>query len=152
MAFLDQLYGKLGKMTDKISKERRSWNMSRICSSNTKPEIIMRSLLHHVGYRFTINGPLNKKLPGKPDIVLPRFKTVVFVNGCFWHGHENCKISRIPKTRTEWWKAKIGRNQERDAQANQVLSELGWQVVTVWECEIKENRDVVAKVRGHLNS
>ena len=126
--------------------------MSRIRSSNTKPEIIMRSLLHRAGYRFTANGPLNKKLPGKPDIVLPRFKTVVFVNGCFWHGHENCKISRIPKTRTEWWKAKIGRNQERDAQANQALSGLGWQVVTVWECEIKEKRDVVSKVRGYLNS
>ncbi len=126
--------------------------MSRIRSSNTKPEIIMRSLLHRAGYRFTVNGPLNKKLPGKPDIVLPRFKTVVFVNGCFWHGHENCKISRIPKTRTEWWKAKIGRNQERDAQANQALSGLGWQVVTVWECEIKEKRDVVSKVRGYLNS
>jgi len=112
----------------------------------------MRSLLHRAGYRFTANGPLNKKLPGKPDIVLPRFKTVVFVNGCFWHGHENCKISRIPKTRTEWWKAKIGRNQERDAQANQALSGLGWQVVTVWECEIKEKRDVVSKVRGYLNS
>ena len=139
-------------MTDKISKERRSWNMSRIRSANTKPEIIMRSLLHRAGYRFTVNGPLNKKLPGKPDIVLPRFKTVVFVNGCFWHGHENCKISRIPKTRTEWWKAKIGRNQERDAQANQALAGLGWKVVTVWECEIKEKRDVVAKVRGHLNS
>ena len=126
--------------------------MSRIRSSNTKPEIIMRSLLHRAGYRFTANGPLNKKLPGKPDIVLPRFKTVVFVNGCFWHGHENCKISRIPKTRTEWWKAKIGRNQERDAQANQALYGLGWQAVTVWECEIKEKWDVVAKVRGHLNS
>ena len=126
--------------------------MSRIRSANTKPEIIMRSLLHRAGYRFTVNGPLNKKLPGKPDIVLPRFKTVVFVNGCFWHGHENCKISRIPKTRTEWWKAKIGRNQERDAQANQALAGLGWKVVTVWECEIKEKRDVVAKVRGHLNS
>ncbi len=139
-------------MADKISKKRRSWNMSRIRSTNTKPEIIMRSLLHRAGYRFTVNGPLNKKLPGKPDIVLPRFKTVVFVNGCFWHGHENCKISRIPKTRTEWWKAKIGRNQERDAQANQALSGLGWQVVTVWECEIKEKRDVVSKVRGYLNS
>ena len=139
-------------MADKISKKRRSWNMSRIRSTNTKPEIIMRSLLHRAGYRFTANGPLNKKLPGKPDIVLPRFKTVVFVNGCFWHGHENCKISRIPKTRTEWWKAKIGRNQERDAQANQALSGLGWQVVTVWECEIKEKRDVVSKVRGYLNS
>jgi DNA mismatch endonuclease, patch repair protein len=139
-------------MADKIPKERRSWNMSRIRSANTKPEITMRSLLHRAGLRFTVNGPSNKKLPGKPDIVLPRFKTVVFVNGCFWHGHENCKISRIPKTRTEWWQTKIGRNRERDAKANQALSELGWQVVTVWECEIKEKRDVVSKVITQLNS
>jgi len=101
-------------MTDKITVEKRSWNMSRIRSSNTKPELAVRSLLHRHGFRFTVNGPSNKKLSGKPDIVLPKYKTVIFVHGCFWHGHENCKIYRIPKTRTDWWIAKIGKNLERD--------------------------------------
>ena len=89
-------------MVDRITPEKRSWNMSRIRSSNTKPEIAVRSALHQSGFRFTVNGPLNKKLPGKPDIVLPRYRTIIFVHGCFWHGHENCKISRIPKTRSSF--------------------------------------------------
>ena len=126
-------------MADKISHQRRSWNMSRIRSSNTKPEIAVRSVLHRNGFRFTVNGPLNKKLPGKPDLVLPRYRTIIFVHGCFWHGHENCKISRIPKTRTDWWKSKIGKNQDRDKIVRKTLLEMDWNVLTIWECEIKED-------------
>lgn len=124
-------------MTDKITVEKRSWNMSRIRSSNTKAELAVRSLLHRHGFRFTVNGPSNKKLPGKPDIVLPKFKTAIFVHGCFWHGHENCKIYRIPKTRTDWWIAKIGKNQARDKRVGRELKELGWIVLTIWECGTK---------------
>ena len=126
-------------MADKISPQRRSWNMSRIRSLNTKPEIAVRSVLHRNGFRFTVNGPLNKKLPGKPDLVLPRYRTIIFVYGCFWHGHENCKISRIPKTRTDWWKSKIGKNQDRDKIVRKTLLEMDWNVLTIWECEIKED-------------
>ena len=126
-------------MADNISPQRRSWNMSRIRSSNTKPEIAVRSALHRNGFRFTVNGPLNKKLPGKPDLVLPRYRTIIFVHGCFWHGHENCKISRIPKTRTDWWKSKIGKNQDRDKIVRKTLIEMEWNVFTIWECEIKED-------------
>jgi DNA mismatch endonuclease (patch repair protein) len=126
-------------MVDKISLQRHSWNMSRIRSSNTKLEIAVRSVLHRNGFRFTVNEPLNKKLPGKPDVVLPRCGTIIFVHGCFWHGHENCNISRIPKTRTDWWKSKIGKNQDRDNRVRKTLVELEWNVLTIWECEIKED-------------
>ena len=126
-------------MADKISPQRRSWNMSRIRSSNTKPEIAVRSVLHRNGFRFTVNGPLNKKLLGKPDLVLPRYRAIIFVHGCFWHGHENCNISRIPKTRTDWWKSKIGKNQDRDKIVRKTLIEMDWNILTIWECEIKED-------------
>ena len=126
-------------MADKISPQRRSWNMSRIRSSNTKPEIAVRSVLHRNGFRLTVNGPLNKKLRGKPDLVLPRYRTIIFVHGCFWHGHENCKISRIPKTRTDWWKSKIGKNQDRDKIVRKTLLEMDWNILTIWECVIIED-------------
>ena len=133
-------------MVDRITPEKRSWNMSRIRSSNTKPEIAVRSALHQSGFRFTVNGPFNKKLPGKPDIVLPRYRAIIFVHGCFWHGHGNCKISRIPKTRTEWWESKIGKNQKRDKKVSDALKEMGWTVVTVWECETKEESELKLRV------
>ena len=110
--------------------------MSRIRGKDTKPEILVRSLLHRLGYRFTVNGPRNKQLPGRPDIVLPKHATVIFVHGCFWHGHEGCPIFKMPKTRVEFWKEKIGKNQERDAKNAEALKELGWNVVTIWECEL----------------
>ncbi|MBU0676720.1 MAG: very short patch repair endonuclease [Verrucomicrobia bacterium] len=94
-------------MVDHLTPEKRSWNMSRIRGKNTKPELIVRSLLHRMGYRFTVNGPLNKKLPGKPDIVLPKYRTVIFVHGCFWHRHRGCKGSTTPSTRREFWKEKL---------------------------------------------
>lgn len=124
-------------MADTISRERRSFNMSRIRSKNTKPEILVRSQLHRCGFRFTVNGPKNKKLPGKPDLVMPAHKTVVFIHGCFWHGHEGCKNFRIPKTRSKWWKEKIFGNRERDSKAETELTESGWNVLIIWECAVK---------------
>ncbi len=123
-------------MADIVSEEQRSYNMSRIRSKNTKPELAVRSMLHQLGYRFTVNGPKNKTLPGKPDIVLPKYKTVIFVHGCFWHGHEGCKDFRLPKTRTEWWKSKIEGNVARDKKAQKALRALGWKVLVVWECDL----------------
>ena len=109
--------------------------MSRIRSKDTKPELFVRSLLHRLGFRFTVNGPRNKRLPGKPDIVLPKYSTVILVHGCFWHGHEGCRHYRLPKTRTEWWTAKIAGNRERDAKNFARLRERGWHVVQLWACE-----------------
>ena len=122
---------------DIVSEEQRSYNMSRIRSKDTKPELIVRSMLHRMGYRFTVNGPKNSKLPGKPDIVLPKYRTVISVHGCFWHRHEGCKFATIPKTRTEWWKAKLEGNVERDARNEEALKTLGWRVVVVWTCELR---------------
>jgi len=124
-------------MADIFSKAKRSEVMSRIRSSNTKPERIVRSLLHRLGYRFTVNGPKNRQLPGKPDIVLPKYDTVVFVHGCFWHGHEGCKDFRIPSTRRKWWTAKIEGNRRRDSDREEELRQMGWHVVTIWACATK---------------
>ena len=109
--------------------------MSRIRGKDTKPELFVRSLLHRLGFRFTVNGPRNKRLPGKPDIVLPKYGTVILVHGCFWHGHRGCRHFRLPKTRTEWWTAKIEGNRERDARNFERLREEGWHVVQLWACE-----------------
>lgn len=121
-------------MTDVHSKEVRSYNMSRIKSINTKPEMIVRSFLFRRGYRYRIH---NKNLPGKPDIVFPKYKAVIFIHGCFWHGHEGCKYFVIPKTRTEWWLQKINRNKELDDLADKKLAKLGWKIITVFECDLK---------------
>lgn len=123
-------------MADTHDKETRSYNMSMIKGKNTKPEIIVRKFLHRNGLRYLIN---NKKLPGKPDITLPKFKTVIFVNGCFWHGHDNCKYFVVPKTRTDWWLEKITNTKSRDIKAKTELENLGWKVITIWECSIKHN-------------
>ena len=121
-------------MADVHDKETRSYNMSRIKNKNTKPEILVRKFLFANGFRFRLN---DKKLPGKPDIVLPKYKTVIFVNGCFWHGHENCKYFKLPGTRTEWWREKIEKNIENDLKKQSQLMDLGYKVIIVWECEIK---------------
>jgi DNA mismatch endonuclease (patch repair protein) len=122
---------------DVFTPEKRSEVMSRIRGRDTKPELVLRSMLHRLGYRFTVKGPHNKKLPGKPDIVLPKYRTVIFVHGCFWHGHEHCPAFRIPKSRTEWWTAKIQGNRDRDQRNETALLRLGWNVVTIWECALK---------------
>ena len=119
-------------MVDHLTKAKRSWNMSRIRGKDTKPEMIVRSLLHRMGYRFRLH---HKDLPGKPDIVLPKYKTVIFVHGCFWHQHVRCKESHMPKSNPSFWKSKLLRNVERDKRYQKNLAELGWRVLVVWECE-----------------
>ena len=111
--------------------------MSRIRGKDTKPERIVRSLLHRMGYRFTVNGPKNRKLPGRPDIVLPKYRTVVFVHGCYWHRHEGCRLAYNPKSRVEFWEKKFADNVARDERNEIRLKEAGWKVVVVWECEIR---------------
>ena len=108
--------------------------MSCVKSKNTKPEIWVRKYLFACGFRYRINV---KKLPGTPDIVLPKYKTAIFVNGCFWHGHKNCRYFVIPKTRTEWWLDKINRNIDRDQANILALKKSGWRVITIWECQLK---------------
>jgi DNA mismatch endonuclease (patch repair protein) len=123
-------------MTDVHDIETRSFNMSMIKGKNTKPEILVRKFLFQNSFRYHLNY---SKLPGKPDIVLPKYRTVIFVNGCFWHGHEECKYFVVPKTRTEWWLKKIKETKERDQNNYKILSEINWNVIVVWECELKQN-------------
>lgn len=123
-------------MSDLISPEHRSWNMSRIGSKDTKIEIMVRKYLFSKGYRFRKN---DKRYPGKPDIVLPKYRIVIFVNGCFWHQHPGCKNATIPKSNIEFWQKKLRRNAENDEKNNKILSEMGWNVITLWECDLKRN-------------
>ena len=123
-------------MTDRISPERRSWNMSRIGSRDTKPELVVRSALHRMGYRFRLH---RKDLPGTPDIVLPRHGTVIFVHGCFWHRHKGCSACYTPKTRIEFWKKKFRDNIKRDRRDTKLLRQQGWKVFVVWECETRSD-------------
>ncbi|WP_288438640.1 very short patch repair endonuclease [uncultured Chryseobacterium sp.] len=124
-------------MADIHTPEQRRFNMQQIKGKNTKPEILLRKLLFSKGFRYRIN---NKNLPGKPDIVLKKYNTVIFVNGCFWHGHENCRYYVIPKTRTEFWTEKINGNKKRDKKNTELLLQKGWKVITVWECELKKDK------------
>ena len=121
---------------DVHSKEIRSYNMSRIKSKNTKPEEIVRKYLFSKGFRYRKN---DKRYPGSPDIVLPKYKTVIFVNGCFWHGHKGCKYFVVPKTNTDFWINKINRNIERDDENQKKLCIMGWKVIVLWECQLKPN-------------
>ena len=122
-------------MADSLTQERRSWNMSRIKGKDTAPEKIVRSILHRLGYRFRLH---KTKLPGRPDVVLPKHQTIVFVHGCFWHRHKNCKDATMPKTRREWWHAKLEGNAARDRRNQSALRREGWRVLTVWECETEK--------------
>ena len=123
-------------MTDIVSPETRSRMMSGIRSKNTRPEIVVRKWLHAHGYRFRLH---RKDLPGKPDIVLPRYHAVIFVHGCFWHRHEGCKYTTTPATRTEWWLNKFQHNIEHDRVVFEELQNLGWTVLIIWECQIKND-------------
>jgi DNA mismatch endonuclease, patch repair protein len=124
-------------MTDVHTRAQRSYNMSRIRSRDTKPEMLVRRYLHALGYRYTLH---NKKLPGKPDIVLSKYNTIIFIHGCFWHGHTNCKYYKLPGTNTQWWAAKIATNKANHKKAATALTKQGWQVITVWECTLKKDR------------
>lgn len=125
------------EMTDVHDSTTRSYNMSRIGAKDTKPELMVRKFLHAKGFRYRLN---DKKLPGKPDIVLPKHHTVIFIHGCFWHGHENCHYFVVPKTRTDWWMDKIGQTKQRDALTQNELLQKGWKVIVVWECQLKSGK------------
>ena len=136
-------------MTDKLTKEKRSWNMSRIKGKDTKIEVKIRKSLFNLGFRYRKNV---KELPGKPDIVLPKYKTVVFVHGCYWHGH-NCKEFHIPKTNVEFWEKKFKRNIENDKKHYEQLHFMGWKVIVVWECEIEKNfTEVIDRLQKEIKS
>jgi DNA mismatch endonuclease (patch repair protein) len=123
-------------MADVHDPETRSYNMSQIKGKDTKPEMLVRKYLFSKGFRYRLH---DKKLPGKPDIVLPKYKTVIFIHGCFWHGHESCKYFVIPKTRTEWWTEKINRNKANDSKAISSLKSNQWKVLIIWECQLKRD-------------
>ncbi len=138
-------------MADVHTPEQRSYNMSRIRNKNTKPEELVRKYLYAQGFRYRKN---DARLPGKPDIVLPKYKTVIFVNGCFWHAHEGCKYFVWPKNNADFWKAKISGNVSRDLEKCKQLEQMGWRVIVVWECELKRScqaetlKRVINMVRG----
>jgi len=135
-------------MVDSLDPSRRSWNMGRIKGKNTRPEIAVRSLLHSMGFRFRLH---RRDLPGTPDIVLPKYRTAIFINGCFWHRHPGCKYAYTPKSRTEFWEKKFKGTTQRDASNRKLLMDLGWKVETIWECElrnIEQLREKIEKIRG----
>ena len=126
-------------MADVHNKKTRSYNMSMIRSKDTKPEILVRKFLFGNGFRYKLH---DKMLPGKPDLVFPKYKTVVFIHGCFWHGHDGCKYFVVPKTRRKWWLEKINRNKQLDAENSGKLKKLDWKILTIFECKLKpRNRE-----------
>jgi len=131
-------------MSDVHEPETRSYNMSQISGKDTKPEMIVRKFLHSNGFRYGLH---RKDLPGKPDLVLPKYNSVIFVHGCFWHAHEDCKYFILPQTNTEFWKEKLYGNKERDERHIQELEELGWNVIVVWECELKPDKKEKTLIR-----
>ena len=141
---------------DTVTPEKRSWVMSRIRSTNTKPEMAVRSMLHGMGLRFRLHGRVSKRihrkgiLPGKPDIVLASRRTVVFVHGCFWHRHEGCRLVSTPKTNQEFWNAKFERNVERDKRHCLELEDMGWRVIIVWECELRSLETLAERLQQLL--
>ena len=135
-------------MSDKLTPEKRSWNMSRIKGKDTKIEVEVRKYLFSKGYRFRKN---DKRYPGKPDIVLPKYHVAIFVHGCFWHRHEGCKDATTPKTRTEFWLEKFDKNVKNDQIKQEKLRELGWKVIVIWECELKRSfQETLDKVEKEL--
>ena len=136
-------------MTDTLSSQERSRLMSRIRGKDTKPELVVRSLLHSMGYRFRLH---RRDLPGCPDIVLPRHGICIFVHGCFWHLHRNCKDARIPKTKRAWWQKKLEGNAARDKRHAAALRRLGWRVLTIWECHTEKPDRLVSRLQKILSS
>jgi len=134
---------------DNISTNKRSWNMSRIKSRNTGPERKVRSILHAFGYRFRLHSG---KLPGSPDIVLPKYKTTIFVHGCFWHRHGGCKSAYIPKSRTEFWMNKFRENTQRDLRSQEALKHMGWNVFIIWECQTKNINNLAEIITQYFKS
>jgi len=135
-------------MVDRLDPERRSRLMRQIKGKNTRPEMIVRSLLHRLGYRFRLH---RKDLPGTPDIVFPSRRLALFVHGCFWHGH-GCRIGRLPKSRLDYWKPKIEANAERDRRKQEALVEAGWRVAVLWQCELSDTEALVEKLHNLLDT
>lgn len=133
---------------DSLTPAERSERMSRIKGGNTKPELIVRSLTHRMGYRYRLHG---KGLPGRPDLVFAAKRKVIFVHGCFWHRHEGCRLARLPKSRLDFWRPKLDANAARDKEVERRLSELGWKVLTIWECEVKDEVALTLRVRAFLD-
>ncbi|MBF0252561.1 MAG: DNA mismatch endonuclease Vsr [Candidatus Omnitrophica bacterium] len=127
-------------MVDTVSKKLRSWNMSRIKAADTAPELRVRKVLHREGYRYGLH---NKNLKGKPDLVFRKYKTVVFVNGCFWHHHKGCKRANLPKSNQEYWIKKIEGNIQRDKENRENLKKLNWTIVTIWECQTYSDKTII---------
>ena len=136
-------------MSDVFSRKKRSWIMARISGSNTKPEIIVRKILYGMGYRYRINV---RKLPGTPDIVLSKHKKVIFVHGCFWHGHQSCRKKALPKSNKAFWVQKITKNRERDQRTTRQLKRLGWRTLTIWECHTKDLEKVKNTLERFMES
>ena len=130
-------------MADKLTAQQRYHCMSHISGKNTKPEILVRKELHARGFRFRLH---NKKLPGSPDVVLPKYGVAIMVNGCFWHRHKGCRYATKPKTNVEFWETKIARNRHRDEVTNAHLEALGWHVITIWECELRGKAEAASKL------
>ena len=124
-------------MADRVTAEQRSRNMAAVRSRDTRPEMVVRRYLWGHGFRYRLSHP---RLPGKPDIVMRKYRTCIFVNGCFWHGHEGCRYFVVPKTRTEFWQAKIRRNRERDKEVRRKLASMGWYCIVLWECQLRGDR------------
>jgi DNA mismatch endonuclease (patch repair protein) len=135
-------------MVDTVTKERRSQIMRNVRSKNTRPEMVVRKLIHSMGFRFRLH---RTDLPGKPDIVFPRFRSVIFVHGCFWHRHKGCASTRTPKTRVKFWESKFKSNELRDQIAKHLLGQLNWRVMTIWECEIANTQKLVKQIYKFLN-
>ncbi len=136
-------------MTDHISTEHRSWNMSRIKGRDTSPEKRVRSMLHRMGYRFRLQ---RSDLPGKPDLVLPKYRTAVFVHGCFWHRHPGCKYATTPKSNTHYWHDKFTKNVARDTRNQAELRAKGWRVTVVWECELRDMESLAERLKKVLSA
>lgn len=136
-------------MVDTLTPVERSGLMARVRSKDTRPEILVRSLIHAMGYRFRLHV---RKLPGSPDLVFPRLRKVLFVHGCFWHRHPNpeCKIARLPKSRQEFWRPKLEGNRRRDKRQQEALLDLGWRFMVVWECETRNIPELAEKIREFL--
>lgn len=137
----------LARRADRLTPRQRSENMRAVRGKDTVPELVVRRLMHRLGYRFRLHSA---KLPGKPDLTLPKHKTVIFVHGCFWHGHQGCARSIPPKSNAAFWEAKLARNRERDADQVAALGETGWRVLIVWECETKNLQLLATRISDFL--
>jgi len=133
---------------DTLTPKQRSERMARVRGRDTKPELVVRRLLHSRGYRYRLH---DKKLPGSPDLVFPRKRKVIFVHGCFWHRHEGCQLARMPKSRIDFWSTKLNGNRARDQRKLAALAQLGWSAMTVWECELRDLEALASRLEGFLN-